>query len=170
MVSVDAPCYLVSNMSRRTRVVGQAPCYSCSKVATYCSRTVVLLFTQHETAYCCRASALLFLHQHEETYCSPHPPTTARQKRGRTSVTPDRKRGSLYVSLPHPPSMARQTRGRTSGTSEREHGARSVSCSPRYSFCSMRRLTVVVGGYTLLFVQQHESVCSCCRTGALLFL
>ena len=74
-------------------------------------RTGALLFLQHEASYCCPTGVLLFFQQHAAAYCSPHPPSTARQARGRTSGTPDRTRGSLYVSLLHPPITARQARG-----------------------------------------------------------
>ena len=82
-----------------------------SNVATYCCQTDALLFVQHEASYCCPTGVLLFFQQHAAAYCSPHPPSTARQARGRTSGTPDRTRGSLYVSLLHPPITARQARG-----------------------------------------------------------
>ena len=83
MLSVDAP------------VVGQAPCYSCSM-----RRLTVVR----------QASCYSFSSMRRLTVHLIHRARLGKQG-GRTSGTPDRTRGSLYVSLLHPPITARQARG-----------------------------------------------------------
>ena len=77
--------------------------------------------------------------------------------KGMYQRTPDRKCGSLYVSLPHPPSMAQSARGFASGTPERTLLFFNYIFQRHETVCCSWRT------YTLRFFQQHEATYCCCR-------
>ena len=121
-----APCDSFSSMRRLTVVVGGCALPVVQKQCGY-----LLLSDKRHAILSAARDGLLFTSPTEHGSAS----------KGMYQRTPDRKCGSLYVSLPHPPSVAQSARGFASGTPER----------------------------TLLFFQRHETACCSWRTCTLRF-